>query len=122
MRDIVKALHALNVSNWSLDYEPTNETDFKDAFGINILDSNGSPTSFSRDSSDFPVTWDQLVTADNIECLRAVRNGILAKSDWRALSDTTLDSDWRVYRQSLRDITQNYSSLDSAVWPDEPTS
>lgn len=122
MRDIVKALRHLNVSNWSLDYEPKNEAEFKEAFGINILDSDGAPTSFSRDSADFPVTWNQLVQADDLIALREERNKVIAKTDWRALNDLTLDSDWRIYRQSLRDITETYSSLDSAIWPEEPSS
>lgn len=120
MRDIVKALRHLNVSNWSLDYEPKNEAEFKEAFGINILNSDGAPTSFSRDSADFPVTWNQLVEADDLIALREVRNDMLVKTDWRALNDLTLDSDWKVYRQSLRDITKSYKNLDTVVWPEEP--
>ena len=63
------------------------------------------------------------VDSDNLRVLRIERDERLALTDWRALSDNTLDSDWRVYRQALRDMPQNYRSLDSADgnWPIKPS-
>ena len=38
--------------------------------------------------------------------LRNKRNILLAETDWMANSDVTMSSDWRTYRQALRDITK----------------
>ena len=62
--------------------------------------------------------------------LRKERNKRLAATDWRASSDLTLSTDWKTYRQSLRDLPASASptlnsngSLDltSVTWPTEPS-
>ena len=50
--------------------------------------------------------------------LRCKRNYILQETDWWAMSDLTMTAEQTAYRQALRDITDNYSSLDDVVWPD----
>ena len=55
--------------------------------------------------------------------LRQQRNQKLANSDWRALSDQSLNQEWADYRQQLRDITQNLETVEdveSVAWPTEP--
>ena len=36
--------------------------------------------------------------------LREERNRLLAETDWRASSDLTLSTEWKTYRQQLRDL------------------
>ena len=51
--------------------------------------------------------------------VRAERDAKLAACDWRASSDVTLSTEWRTYRQALRDVP---SQLPGAItWPTEPT-
>ncbi len=57
---------------------------------------------------------------ENLIWLRTRRNEMLAQSDWMANSDVTMSDAWRTYRQSLRDITDTYTSLDDVVWPEKP--
>ena len=56
--------------------------------------------------------------------LRAARDQKLAETDWvvtKALErGETVPADWVTYRQILRDITSNYSSLEDVVWPTKP--
>lgn len=59
--------------------------------------------------------------------LRRKRNMILSSSDWTRMDDNGLDDDtreiWAIYRQELRDITENLEgieSLDDVVWPESP--
>tara|TARA_A100000172_G_scaffold48112_1_gene30059 strand:- start:659 stop:934 length:276 start_codon:yes stop_codon:yes gene_type:complete len=50
--------------------------------------------------------------------VRKERDDKLAACDWRASSDVTLSSEWRTYRQALRDVP---SQLPGAItWPTEP--
>lgn len=57
---------------------------------------------------------------DNI---RSRRNILLGESDWTQLADVSLSDEkkeeWRLYRQSLRDIT-NFDSPDHVIWPNKP--
>ena len=60
--------------------------------------------------------------------LRLERNRRLAKCDWTQGNDSPLTSDkkaeWATYRQALRDIPANNSSvtdLDQVSWPTEPS-
>jgi hypothetical protein len=64
------------------------------------------------------------VAAENLRNLRTERNKLLVDCDWTQLDDvpTEIKTTWQTYRQALRDIPQNYSSLDSAEenWPTKP--
>jgi len=59
--------------------------------------------------------------------IRRLRNEKLTESDWTQLPDSPLSTDvkntWAVYRQGLRDITDNLDgieSLDDVIWPTKP--
>lgn len=65
------------------------------------------------------------------EEVRIKRNAFLTASDWvtiRALDNSGLltsnqaPEEWRLYRQSLRDITKNknFPYLEESDWPDSP--
>lgn len=91
---------------------------------IRIDDSTGA---FDVDGNQ--VTLDQsVVDAAAIEVaaeqaladLRTKRNGLLAETDYLALSDATLSSDMTTYRQALRDLPANTSDPANPVWPTKP--
>jgi hypothetical protein len=56
----------------------------------------------------------------DLAALRAERNQRLAKTDYLALSDNTMSAEMTTYRQALRDITDNATSLDDVTWPTKP--
>lgn len=57
----------------------------------------------------------------NLERLRTKRDQLLVETDYWALSDMpSMTTEQINYRQALRDITDNYSSLDTVVWPTKP--
>ena len=70
-------------------------------------------------NADEKVTID--ATADrNMELLRMERDRLLAETDYLALSDNTMSDAMATYRQELRDITDNATSLDDVTWPTKP--
>lgn len=54
--------------------------------------------------------------------VREKRNKLLSESDWTQSRDVILDndSDWVLYRQSLRNIPQDYTNTDDVIWPVKP--
>lgn len=63
----------------------------------------------------------ELLAAYKLEQLRTERNRLISETDWWDASDTpTMTAAQTTYRQALRDITDNYSSLDDVVWPIKP--
>tara|TARA_R100000231_G_scaffold58708_3_gene48423 strand:- start:617 stop:898 length:282 start_codon:yes stop_codon:yes gene_type:complete len=55
--------------------------------------------------------------------LRIKRNGLLAETDYLALSDNTLSADMNTYRQNLRDITNGLTTVEdvnNVTWPTKP--
>lgn len=52
--------------------------------------------------------------------LRNERDRLLAETDYLALSDQTMSAAMTTYRQALRDITDNATSLDDVTWPTKP--
>ena len=57
--------------------------------------------------------------------LRSDRNRKLAITDWYGLSDVSMSAAMTQYRQELRDITANLTTVEhvnAVVWPTEPSS
>lgn len=54
--------------------------------------------------------------------LREQRDALLKETDWTANSDVTMSDEMRTYRQSLRDITNTYQSMndDGFAFPTKP--
>jgi len=58
---------------------------------------------------------------EKMEALRRERNKLLQETDYWAAPDTPdMTQEQISYRQKLRDIPQNYNSLDDVVWPEKP--
>ena len=130
-KEIMDAIRLLGVDCFSLSVHPTNETEFLSMYKeMSGVDSIGSAI-MSADKSKFSVTWSEVSTkvkeikdAQPLKDLREVRNQKLIQTDWTQSRDVTLsnDTDWKTYRQALRDITKTYKTLDKVKWPTEPTS
>ncbi len=59
--------------------------------------------------------------------LRAKRNRLLQESDWEILSElekgNTISTDWKNYRQALRDLPDGKDTVEkcnNATWPTKP--
>ena len=125
--NVTDALTELGITEWVLRGEPTTEAQFNQMFRkVTGADSNGSAIESST-PSDFGVTWSQvsakkteLVNAEPMRLLRAERDRLIAETDWWASSDLTMTSAQTTYRQALRDITDNATSLDDVTWPTKP--
>lgn len=56
-----------------------------------------------------------------INNIRENRNSLLKKSDWTQVADAPVDqAAWAVYRQALRDITDQEGFPNEVTWPEEP--
>ena len=127
MVDVTDALLALEITDFVLRGEPTNQTEFNQMFRkITGADSSGTSIE-SDDPADFGVTWSQvsakiteLQNAEPMKLLRVERNDKLAETDWWASSDLTMSSAQTKYHQDLRDITKSATSLDDVTWPTKP--
>ena len=62
----------------------------------------------------------ELIAGEPMEILREERDRRLAETDWWASSDLTMTTEQTTYRQALRDITDNATSLDDVTWPEKP--
>lgn len=54
--------------------------------------------------------------------VRKQRDELLAKTDWMALSDSTLSNEWAEYRRLLREVPQQPNFPHDVSWPIEPSS
>ena len=55
--------------------------------------------------------------------LRSKRNALLSSTDYLALSDNTLSTEMQTYRQALRDITNEITTIEqvnAVVFPTKP--
>ena len=51
---------------------------------------------------------------------RALRDSLLAATDWTANSDVTMSDAMREYRQALRDVPSQAGFPDDVTWPTKP--
>ena len=72
----------------------------------------------------------ELNAAEPMRLLREERNRKLTETDWTQYRDVSLsnDSDWKTYRQALRDLPSTASptldeqgNLTNVTWPTKPT-
>ena len=112
---------------WVLRGDPTTEDEFNAMFrAIKGEDDFGTAIE-SANPDNWGVSWTtvsakkaELDAAEPLKLLRAERDRRLAETDWWGASDVPMSEARRVYRQTLRDITGPYQSLDTVVWPVKP--
>ena len=80
-----------------------------------------------HDSSKSLPTQDEVdakISELELDDLRLERNDKLAETDWEIVmhkeKGTNIPAALKTYRQALRDITNDYTSLDDVVWPEKP--
>ena len=80
-----------------------------------------------HDTSKSLPTQDEVdakISELKLDVLRLERNAKLAETDWLIVmhkeKGTNIPAAWKTYRQELRDITNDYTSLDDVVWPEKP--
>tara|TARA_B100000886_G_scaffold294844_1_gene221445 strand:- start:216 stop:572 length:357 start_codon:yes stop_codon:yes gene_type:complete len=118
MEDKIMAYIKLNNDNVIIQKQPNFESGFIEApddviCGM-IKQSDGS---FKKPE----ITFDMRMMD-----IRVTRNALLQESDWTQSRDVTLtkDTDWKTYRQSLRDITNGLDTVDkinNVTWPTKPS-
>ena len=77
----------------------------------------------ARDAEE--AQWEAGAFDRSIANLRSDRNSRIAKTDWYGLSDVTMSPAMSQYRQELRDVPANLTTVDhvkAVVWPTEPSS
>ncbi len=78
----------------------------------------------ARDAEE--QAWADAAPARALADLRAKRNRLLAETDWEilsALSDNTISTDMKTYRQALRDLPDGKDTVakcENATWPTKP--
>ena len=68
------------------------------------------------------AAYQATLDATTAERHRVTRNSKLAETDFYALSDVTMASNMKTYRQALRDLPthKNWPNLEDADWPTAP--
>lgn len=79
---------------------------------------DGVTTTKAEHEAAYQATLD----AAEAERNRTKRDGLLAETDYFALTDVTMDAAMTTYRQALRDITahENWPNLADDDWPTKP--
>ena len=136
MATVGEALSELKITEWVMRGEPKTEDEFKSMFR-KVTGATADNTAIeSSDPKDFGVTWKQISdkmtaidAAAPMKELRKQRDAKLAETDWTALSDVTMASNMKTYRQALRDLpasndgknaTLKDGVLENVKWPQKP--
>jgi hypothetical protein len=72
----------------------------------------------------FYSKYNELLRNIHLETLRKQRNEKLGQSDFSMLPDHRVsqenEEEWKVYRQSLRDIPSTTENPENPIWPERP--
>ncbi len=88
---------------------------------------NGNKVQFTaeeetaRDAEE--KAWADAAPARALANLRSRRNGLLAETDFYALSDVTMSDEMKKYRKDLRDLPAGKDTVkkcEDATWPTKP--
>lgn len=71
--------------------------------------------------AEHETAYQAQLDADAAAAVRASRDEKLAATDWMALSDVTMASEWATYRQALRDVPAQSGFPNDITWPTEPS-
>ena len=66
------------------------------------------------------TAYQATLDANAAASVRSRRDGLLAETDWKGLSDVTMSSDWATYRQALRDVPSQSGFPHDITWPEKP--
>ena len=90
--------------------------------GVNY-DSINLPEGYELFSREFFETeLKKLINSKPWVAFRNERDKKLTETDWTQTNDIIMenDSEWKVYRQSLRDIPSTTENPENPVWPERP--
>ena len=98
-------------AEWSLNGD--------DYAGLTWLSEGDAPSQQELDDA-----WPSVRDALAWDAVRAERDRLLAASDWTQVADAPLTasvkSAWQDYRQTLRDVPQDFDTPDDVTWPETP--
>jgi len=82
-------------------------------------DKDGKTVTVETQTAAHKASVDATVAEGN----RSKRTALLAETDYFGLSDVTMSSNMKTYRQALRDITKNsnWPHLSDSDWPTKPS-
>ena len=105
---------------WAVHWDSSTSTGTLEKTDLSVTDI----TSFTPYESAL-TEWDtanaSVPTLSDEEILRGTRDAKLAESDWMGLSDVTMPTAWKTYRQALRDLPANTTDFANPTWPTEPS-
>jgi hypothetical protein len=90
---------------------------FHNIDGVNVQFTADEET--ARDAEE--AAWEAEADDRRAVRVREERDAKLSACDWRASSDVTLSTEWRTYRQALRDVPTQAGFPNSVTWPTEPS-
>jgi len=121
------ALNELGITEWIIRGEADTPEKFLRSFSVVTGKTDDGSAIESANPADWGFSVDDVFAKRNeiiagipLKELREERDRRIAETDWWALSDVTMSPERAAYRQALRNITENYSSLENVVWPVRP--
>ena len=119
-------------TGFSMNGYVTTEEQWKAAYKEQIGKTEDNIAIMSSDPTEWQITWTQIQTEVEklkielpLRAVRIERNHRLADTDWVVTKATEtgvgVSTEWKTYRQALRDITKTVSSADDVVWPTMPS-
>ena len=98
------------------------EQDAKDNWVEKWVEQDMFADNDDKTKAEQETEYQAILDANAAKAVRSRRDGLLADTDFYALSDVTMADDMKTYRQALRDITgkSGFPNLSDSDWPTKP--
>jgi hypothetical protein len=132
-------IEQLKLDNPNVSFPENLSNDILIEWGVNEVTPTVKPTDYTKNITEgtpvlidgvYNQSWNQSnASVEEINSrlelkwieIRELRDSLLAECDWTQLSDSpqNTNTDWKTYRQSLRDITSQENAF-NITWPAKP--
>ena len=101
---------------------PTDAVEISDESYRSLFTQQAEGKQIVSDADGYPIAITRPIITPTWEQIKAQRDKLLQQCDWTVLPDSPVSnqSDWLTYRQSLRDIPQDFTTPEEVVWPTVP--
>lgn len=102
--------------------EQNDNGDWVEKYTATDMFSDTTEDGVTTTKAEHEAAYQATLDATTAERYRLTRNSKLAETDWTAMSDVTMASNMKTYRQALRDLPthKNWPNLEDADWPTAP--
>ena len=118
------SLSSLPTDTWAVHWDSSTSKGTVEKTDLSVTEIT-SFTPYQSAVTEYDAALETIEEATDEVKFRSIRDTLLEESDWTVLPDSPLSTskvtEWKTYRQALRDLPANTSDYANPTYPTEPS-